>query len=93
MSFAGLCMQVVFESPAVDALLQPTLAYFNLNWLPSSGVTPFLMALSFTVSVSSLIALKQIYTGKPHLPTLYCSTCWLVLFHQVVKITCYLPFV
>ena len=46
-----------------DQILQPVLRFFGLHWEPSSGVTPYLMALTFTVVVTTNIAIKQVITG------------------------------
>jgi hypothetical protein len=53
----------MFESPAVDNVLQPILASLNLNWQPNHGVTPFLGAFAFTAIVTAITALKQVLTG------------------------------
>ena len=47
-----------------DQILQPVLRFFGLHWEPSSGVTPYLMALTFTVVVTTNIAIKQVITGR-----------------------------
>jgi hypothetical protein len=55
---------VLFESPLVDSIVQPILRFFGLDWQPNHGVTPFLCALAFTYITSTIIALKQVYTGQ-----------------------------
>ena len=56
--------KVLFESELVDAVFQPVLRFFGLNWEPSHGFTPYLGALAFTTVVSTAIAIKQVITGK-----------------------------
>jgi hypothetical protein len=48
----------------VDSIVQPVLRFFGLDWQPNHGVTPFLCALAFTYITSTIIALKQVYTGQ-----------------------------
>lgn len=57
--------QVIYYHPTIDALLQPIRAYLGVTWMPTSGITPFLMVYMFTVSATSITAVKQVVTGKP----------------------------
>jgi hypothetical protein len=56
--------QVIMECPELDAVLQPLLRSLHLDWTPNHGVTPFLCALAFTTITSTIIAIKQVYTGS-----------------------------
>mmetsp|Transcript_86991 Transcript_86991/g.170212 ORF Transcript_86991/g.170212 Transcript_86991/m.170212 type:complete len:400 (+) Transcript_86991:51-1250(+) len=58
--------EVLFESELVDAVFQPVLRFFGLNWEPSHGFTPYLGALAFTTVVSTAIAIKQVITVFMH---------------------------
>lgn len=59
-----LLQQVMFESDVADAVIHPILRFFGLHWQPSHGFTPYLGALAFTTTVSTVIAIKQVVTGK-----------------------------
>jgi len=56
--------QVIYHHPTIDAVLQPLRLALGFDWMPTSGITPFLMAYVFTVSATSITALKQVITGE-----------------------------